>query len=75
MSLPHPSPMDRHILDLLARIERAQMKRLVSLEERVRILEARNDELEAQLRSQESGITSLSVSLAAYLAPPDLPRA
>ncbi|SDL75753.1 hypothetical protein [Paracoccus chinensis] len=75
MSLPNPSPMDRHILDLLDRIERAQMERLASLEERMRTLEARNDELEAQLRSQESGIISLSDSLAAYLALPASPRA
>lgn len=80
MPLPHPSPIERHILDLLDRIERMHSERIEVLEARVGVLEARNEdltrqnqEMEQRLGSQEEGVTALSNSLDAYLAPPDLP--
>lgn len=82
MSLPHPSPIERHILDFLHRIDRAQAERIAALENRVQALEEQNSELrqrsgeiEAELRAQGAGITDLADSLAAYLAPPASPRA
>lgn len=82
MLLPHPSPMERHILDLLDRIDRMQAERIGVLEDGVRALEAQNDalrrrtgELRARLDSQDRGITALSASLANYLVPPELPPA
>lgn len=82
MSLPHPSPIERHILDLLDRIERRQADRITALEERVLALETENkalkrrsETMEAELRSQEAGITAFSASLDAWLDPPDLPPA
>lgn len=89
MSLPHPSPIERHILDLLDRIElkqedriRALENREKALEDRVQALEEQNKELrqrsermEAELRAQDAGITALSNSLADYLALPGSPPA
>ena len=78
MLLPHPSPMERHILDLLDRIERGQAERIGALENRIAALETRNRELmqrnsdlAARVAAQEDGIAALSASLASWLAPPD----
>lgn len=73
MSPPNPSPMDRHILDLLDRIERRHLEQIQALESRVRVLEVRNAELEAKFLSLETGVDILSASLDSFLAPPVVP--
>lgn len=73
MPRPHPSPIERHLLDLLERIERTQAERIGALEGRLRALETRNSEMEAQIAAQETSLTALSDSLDSFLAPPDMP--
>lgn len=87
MSLPNPSAIERHILDLLDRIERRQEDRIEALENRGKVLEdmvqalqkqtmelrRRSERMEAKLRAQDSGITALSNSLDDYLGLPGSP--
>ncbi len=75
MPIPNPTPIERHILDLLDRIAREQADRIAALEMRVRKLETRNATLEAKLDSQAQGVTALADSLASFLDPSGLPPA
>lgn len=75
MPISNPSPMERHILDLLDRIERQQQERIAPLEARMRDLEALNANLEARLETQEKGAAALADSLASFLDPSDMPPA
>lgn len=74
MTLPDPSPMERHILDFLTRIESEQQQRIAQLETRIATLQAQNAGLMARIDALEQGQAALSNSLAGFLAPPGLPR-
>lgn len=73
MSLSSPSPMERHILDLLDRIERQQAARIAALEAQVAALQASTEGLQAQMSTLQRGVSALSASLASFLDPPGGP--
>ncbi|WP_313137830.1 bZIP transcription factor [Paracoccus jeotgali] len=71
--LPQPSPIERHLLDLVARIDQRQDIRIAALEAQVEELVARNAALEAKLAMLEAGVNAFSASLDSYLDPSAVP--
>lgn len=79
-SFPAPSPMERHILDFLSRIEQVQGQERASLKARIAALEQGRTAMIAQIAAQEARIRDLEAGadassnlLAGFLALPDWP--
>lgn len=70
----HPTPMERAILDILARTEQENAAGMARMEERVRTLEADNSTLREQVAALKQTMSDCADSLDSFLAPPAMPH-
>lgn len=70
----HPTPMERAILDILARTEQENAAGMARMEERVRTLEADNSTLREQVAALKQTMSDFAALLEGFLAPSGMPH-